>query len=162
MSIKQSWVTTISFLLVTLIRGALTLSAGTSFVQYLWGLLQEEYISLRDIERMFSLRTSLLASLNPQVAWKVPLLFSMGAFLWLLPVALIYPPGALVVSMDAHHSLQSLNMSVLNQTFPNDFSPLDVALHYWPSYLENSKPQPYIDVLNSSTARVLYDNSTPW
>ncbi|KAH7412328.1 hypothetical protein DE146DRAFT_642829 [Phaeosphaeria sp. MPI-PUGE-AT-0046c] len=160
--ISQTWVTATSFLLVTLIRGALTLCVGTSFVQYLWGMLQTEYLSLRDIERMFSLRTSLFAAINPQIAWKAPLLFSMGAYLWLLPVALIYPPGALIVSMDAYHSLQNLNMSVLNQTFANEFDPLDRDHRSWPSYLDNAKPHAYFKVLNSSTARVLYDNSTSW
>lgn len=160
-SISQPWVIALSLLLATLVRGALTLSVGTSFVQYLWSVFRTEYISLADIESMFNLKGSILAILNIQMAWKVPLLFSMGVYLWLLPVALIYPPGALIVSMDAYHSLQSRNMSVLNQSFPEDFDPLDER-NQFPSLSGTGLLAPDIKILNSASARISYSNNTYW
>jgi hypothetical protein len=39
-----------------------------------------------------------------------PLILSVAVLSWLLPVAMIYPPGALVVGLDASHTL-ALHMS---------------------------------------------------
>jgi hypothetical protein len=153
-SISQSWVTALSLFLVTLVRGALTFCVGTCFTQHLWGVLQREYASLKDIERMFHLRRSLFAILDPRALWKTPLLFSMGAYLWLITVALVYPPGAVIVSIDVRHEPRSLNMSVLRQRFPGDFDPLDYYLY--PSLGELDLRSGNIEIFNSSTAEVRY------
>lgn len=109
LSVSQSWITASSFFLMTLVKGALTMCVGTCYVQYLWSILREEYASVVDIDRMFGLRRSLFAILDPRALWKTPLLFSMAVYIWLLNVALIYPPSALTVSMDPRHLIQSAN-----------------------------------------------------
>lgn len=111
---------------------------------------------------MFNLRGSVLAILDPRAFWKAPLLFFMGAYLWLLTVALIYPPGALIVSMDARHSIQSLNMSVLNQSFPDTFDPLDFDSFDYPGLSQVGLHTVDIEILNSSAAQISYRNNVHW
>lgn len=156
--VSQPWITATSLLLVTLVKGVLTMCVGTCFVQHLWYILRDRYNSLEDIERMFNLRRSLLGLLDTRTLLRVPLLFSMGGYLWLLNVAFVYPPGALIVSMDGRYSPQSFNMSVLNQTFPDDFDPLDYEDNF-PGLGEVDLQVPNIEVLNSSVARINYTNT---
>jgi hypothetical protein len=46
----------------------------------------------------------------------------MALLIWCLGIATIYPPGALTVTLEAHNSITSHNMSVMNPPIPLNYS----------------------------------------
>lgn len=53
-------------------------------------------------------------------------------------------------------------MSVLNQTFPGNFDPLDDLNGVGGSFVSMGIPDFDIEVVNSSMARITYGNGTLW
>jgi hypothetical protein len=68
-------------------------------------------MSLSAIEKLFVFRTNILV-------------FLMALLVWCLGIATIYPPGALIVTFEAHKYTENLNMSVMNPPVPRN---LDLA-----------------------------------
>jgi hypothetical protein len=110
-------------------KAALTASVGTCFAQHLLLVLRGKAIPLNTIEKLFTLRTSVLAMCDMRSIWRAPLLFLMALFVWCLGIATIYPPGALVVTFEAHTFTKESNMSVMNPPIPRD---LDFTQHDFP------------------------------
>jgi hypothetical protein len=79
---------------------------------------------LSTIEKLFILRTNLLALGDLRSTWRAPLLVLMALLVWCLGLATIYPPGALIVTFEAHTFTEKQNLSVMNPPFPQD---LDLA-----------------------------------
>ncbi|KAF2877373.1 hypothetical protein BDV95DRAFT_144558 [Massariosphaeria phaeospora] len=77
-------------------------------------------MSLATIEKLFILRTNLLALGDLRGILRAPLLFFMALLVWCLGLATIYPPGALIVTFDAHTFTDNYNMSVLNPPIPQN------------------------------------------
>jgi hypothetical protein len=77
-------------------------------------------MSLGTIEKLFVLRHNLLAMGDPRSIWATPLLYLMALLVWCLGIATIYPPGALIVTFEAHTFTEKQNMSVMNPTVPED------------------------------------------
>jgi hypothetical protein len=71
-------------------------------------------MSLSEVERLFVIRSDIIAFSNPRGIWKTPLLFLIALLVWCLKVAMIYPPGALSVTLEPHTSIEPRNMSVMN------------------------------------------------
>jgi hypothetical protein len=99
---QQSHVSAISLLFVTGFRAAITSVLGIGLTQYLWHILRTETLRIGLIEDLFQIRSNVLSLLNPKVIQRTPLLFLVVLFSWLLPLATIYPPGALTVQTEAH------------------------------------------------------------
>jgi hypothetical protein len=99
-SIPQAYATTFSLALVTAFRAAMVASIGMCFTQCLWQKLRIELLEIGLIEELFQIRENALRMLKPAVIRYAPLLLSIATLSWLLPVAMIYPPGALVVGLE--------------------------------------------------------------
>jgi hypothetical protein len=122
--LTQSQISAVSILLTTIFKAALTASTGICFAQNLWHVLRGNAISLSTIENLFVIRTNLLALSDFRVIWRAPLLFLLALLVWCLGLAVIYPPGALIVTFEAHTFTENYNMSVMNPPVPQD---LDLA-----------------------------------
>lgn len=115
----QTYVTTTSLLLVTAFRAALTATIGLSYTQYLWKSLRSYHLKVGFIEELFQIRNNPLRLLNRSVLQHAPTLLAVAIFTWLVPIAMIYPPGALVVSVDSWNYAEKFNVSVIqpNHTY---------------------------------------------
>jgi hypothetical protein len=76
-------------------------------------------MSLETIEKLFVIRSNLLAMGDVRSIWRTPLLFLMALLVWYLGIATIYPPGALIVTFEAHNYTENHNVSVINRQFPS-------------------------------------------
>jgi hypothetical protein len=99
-NVPQAYATTFSLALVTAFRAAMIASIGLCYTQCLWKKLRVELLQIGLIEELFQIRNNALRLLKPAVVRHAPLLLSIAVLSWLLPVAMIYPPGALVVGLD--------------------------------------------------------------
>jgi hypothetical protein len=120
--LTQAQVSAVSILLTTIFKAALTASTGICFAQHLWFILRGTATSLSTIEKLFVIRTNLLALGDLRVIWRAPLLFLMALLVWCLGLATIYPPGALIVTFEAHTITENHNMSVMNPPVPRNLN----------------------------------------
>jgi hypothetical protein len=84
-------------------------------------------MSLLAIEKLFVFRTNILALADLHSIWRAPLLFFMALLVWCLGLATIYPPGALIVTVQAHNYTENRNVSIMNPRVPQD---LDIGTEY--------------------------------
>jgi hypothetical protein len=78
-------------------------------------------MSLSAVEKLFVLRSNILVLGDLRSIWRAPLLFLMALLIWCLGLATIYPPGALIVTFEAHNYTENRNISVMNPPVPQDF-----------------------------------------
>jgi apolipoprotein N-acyltransferase len=82
-------------------------------------------MSLSAIEKLFVFRTNILVLGDLHSIWRAPLLFLMALLVWCLGIATIYPPGALIVTFEAHNYTEDRNVSLMNPPVPQDLEFLD-------------------------------------
>jgi hypothetical protein len=123
--LTQSLVSAVSILLTSIFKAALTASTGICFAQHLWFILRGNAMSLSAIEKLFVFRTNILVLGDLRSILRAPLLFLMALLIWCLGIATIYPPGALIVTFEAHTSTKPHNMSVMNPPVPHDLKFFD-------------------------------------
>lgn len=111
-SIPQSYVTTISLLLVTVFRASLVASIGVCYAQCLWKTLRRELLEVQHIEELFQIRANALRLFNPALLRHSSSLVLLATMSWPIPVATIYPPGALTIVLESLSSEKSFNISV--------------------------------------------------
>lgn len=130
--LKQSQVNALSLLLTTLFKAALTPCVGTCFAQHLWYLLRGAATPVSLIEKLFVLRTNIFALGDARAVHRAPLLFAMALFVWCLSIITIYPPGALIITLEPSIFIETRNISVMNPGVPSDFNPFmeDEYLQY--------------------------------
>jgi hypothetical protein len=66
------------------------------------------------IEDLFQVQTNAFRLINHEVYLETPLLAVITMFCWLIPIATIYPPGALVVGIQTVSLDTSFNVSVFH------------------------------------------------
>jgi hypothetical protein len=119
--LTQSHISAVSLLFVTVFKSALTASIGSCFAQHLWLILRCDATSVSVIERLFTLRTNVLALCDPRTIWRAPILFLMAAYVWCLGIATIYPPGAITVGLQPRISTQLTEVLTINPFGPSAF-----------------------------------------
>jgi hypothetical protein len=78
------------------------------------------------IEKFFLILHNPFTLFDLWVFCKAPVLFTMAVLIWLAPLATIYPPGALTVTLEPWTTSNNLNISVKNPRAPVDFDPFDM------------------------------------
>jgi hypothetical protein len=68
---------------------------------------------------MFQMRHNLLELANPRVMLSRS--FLIAVYMWLVPLAAVYPPGALTITSKPQLLTESVRMSVLEPPIPDDF-----------------------------------------
>jgi hypothetical protein len=66
------------------------------------------------IEDLFQVQTNAVRFVNHELYLKTPLLAVIAVFCWLIPIATVYPPGALVVGIQTVPLDTSFNVSVFH------------------------------------------------
>lgn len=112
-SIPQSYVTTISLVLVTAFRASLVASIGICYTQYLWQTLRRQLLEAGLIEELFQIRANALRLFNPALVRYTPSLLVIATLTWLVPLATVYPPGALTVGLEVREIQEQFNVSVI-------------------------------------------------
>jgi hypothetical protein len=119
--ISQSHATFISLLLITLFKASLLGSVGICSAQYLWRVLRGQPMVLSKVENLFQMRHNPLELFYCHTFMSVS--FLLAAYTWIVPLATIYPPGALTISATPFLSTESVHMSVPELPFDPNFNP---------------------------------------
>lgn len=123
--ISQSYATAISLLLVTLFRASLLGCVGVCSAQYLWRVLRGKPIAVSTVESLFQMRHNPLELFNHRVILTGS--FLLAAFTWIVPLAAIYPPGAMTITATPFTGTYRTRMSLPELVIPQEFDPLGVS-----------------------------------
>jgi hypothetical protein len=96
-SIPQSYVAALSHAIGLLFRACLCGSLAIAYTQYLWRLMRKETIEVSSIELLHKITHNPFLLGFPEVVRTTPTLFVLALLTWFLPLAITFPPGALIV-----------------------------------------------------------------
>jgi hypothetical protein len=72
-------------------------------------------IQISLIEDLFQIQTNAFRFVNHDLYLRTPLLAAIAAFCWLVPIATVYPPSALIVGLQTVALDTSFNVTILHQ-----------------------------------------------
>ena len=102
-----------SLVLGTGFRAASVASIGICFTQLLWRKLRSNIMEVGKIEGLFQMRTNVIKLCSPAIVRTMPMLVGIAAVSWLVPIALIYPPGSLTIGIQYRQVPAQFNVSVV-------------------------------------------------
>ncbi|OAL47288.1 hypothetical protein IQ07DRAFT_623588 [Pyrenochaeta sp. DS3sAY3a] len=117
--IQQAYVTNISLLIVTTFKGCVVAAVGLAFTQHLWLVLRRQTLPVRHIEQLFSIRSNPAQLTKLRAINNTPILFFMALYVWLVPIATIYPPSALTVASRPYNLTTDANVPILFPPSPS-------------------------------------------
>lgn len=95
----------------------LAASLGISFVQIVWKLLRVQPIQLGDLDNLLSVLSNPLQLGRFRLFWKAPVPFLCAIVFWCLPLAMVFPPGALTVETRTFTSVSENTVFTLDLAF---------------------------------------------
>jgi hypothetical protein len=129
--IPQGYATTISLLLIAAFRAALVGSIGLCYTQYFWATLRKRVLKVRLsratastlqtnrtqiklIEDLFQIQNNAFHLAGSGIYLTTPVLAAVALFCWIMPIATVYPPGALTVELYVLPINTTYNVSVFH------------------------------------------------
>jgi hypothetical protein len=106
--------TAISLILVTAFRASLLTALEVSSAQSLWLLLRSKTLPVSLIESLFWMQRNIFELANPKIVRHAPILLLAAVVYWAVSIAIIYPPGALIVQSEQVSYMTKVNASVMN------------------------------------------------
>ncbi len=150
-ALRQSHVATFSLLLITAFRAVIVAALGICFTQYLWYTVRTRCLKISLIEDLFQIRSNVFELANLKNFRQAPVLFLAATLSWLVPLATIYPPGALTVQSELYTSLTNVNASIMNPKLDFAVNQVDIR-----SLADISGGVHYRDSSGSSRGYVTY------
>ncbi|KAL1792233.1 hypothetical protein ACET3X_009984 [Alternaria dauci] len=156
--LEQSEVIAISLLITTLFKASLAASIGISFTQHLWQIFRQKLLRVSQIEQLFHLRSNPFELAKVKIVARTPFLFFMAVFVWLLPIAVIYPPSSLTVTSSPYSEMRNVGLSVMNPGLPDDIDLLYPNYNSTPSlaYLRRASMAGEAEVESDNPVAVVY------
>ena len=106
----------------------------------MWQTLQRQLVEVGLIEELFQIRANVLRLFNASLLMQTPILLLVAGVSGLIPIATIYPPGAMTVELEVRPIEQQLNVSLI---------PPSGRLESWdPGRLPSVLPKSYADIVN--------------
>ncbi|KAF2502749.1 hypothetical protein BU16DRAFT_498544 [Lophium mytilinum] len=127
-SIPQSYVAALSHLLGLLFRATLCSSLTVAFTQCLWHLMRIKTVKISSIDMLFQITKNPFLLVQPEVVKTAPILFILALFTLLLPLAITFPPGALIVVPSSVRSNYNATVPTYNGSFMGNGSVADSGL----------------------------------
>ncbi|GKZ30031.1 hypothetical protein AbraIFM66950_007551 [Aspergillus brasiliensis] len=116
-TIKQPYVTALSVVFVNGFRTFLAAALGMSFIQMLWKDLRARPMRVGDIDSFLSVLTNPLYLGNVQLLAVAPIPFICALICWCIPIAMIFPAGALTVESKSLHVLANQSVPTFDPAF---------------------------------------------
>jgi hypothetical protein len=95
--LAQQYVTSMSLLLVAAFKASLCSALAIAFTQHMWKILRQEALHVSSIESLHGVRFNPFLLGKWGVFCATPLLYLMAMAMWLLAVAILFPPSALMI-----------------------------------------------------------------
>jgi hypothetical protein len=93
----QQYVTSMSLLLVAAFKACLCSTLAIAFTQHMWKILRNEALRVSSIESLHGVRFNPFLLGKWRVFCATPLLYLMAMVMWLLAIAILFPPSALTI-----------------------------------------------------------------
>jgi len=120
---RQSYVTATSIILSMLFRAALLGGVWLSCAQHIWRVLRDRAIPVSVIESLFQLRHNPFELENLYLLRYGLVIYCIAVYMWLVPLAVTFPPGALTISLRPFMFTKLGNVSVLGLPTPSKENP---------------------------------------
>jgi hypothetical protein len=114
--LPQSMVSAISTAFVFLFRSFLVASLGIAFTQRIWRLFRIKPLTASTIDLLYTILRNPVNFLYPQVIRSAKIEYAFATLIWIIPLATIFPPGALRVGFQPNTVVQSLEVSTFDPT----------------------------------------------
>jgi hypothetical protein len=95
--LAQRYVTSMSLLLVAAFKASLCSALAIAFTQHMWKILRNEALRVSSIESLHGVRFNPFLLGKWRVFYATPLLYLMAIIMWLLAIAVLFPPSALTI-----------------------------------------------------------------
>lgn len=119
--IRQSYVAASSLILANLFRATLLGCVGTCFAQVLWRTLRgSQPIAVVTIEGLFQMRSNPFELADIRLLKSASLAFVIAVYMWLVPLAVTFPPGALTIEARPFPMVEQVISSVINPIVGTD------------------------------------------
>ncbi|KAF2129167.1 hypothetical protein P153DRAFT_397338 [Dothidotthia symphoricarpi CBS 119687] len=128
-TLSQSYVAVLSHLLGVSFRASLSGSLAVAYTQYLWRLLRQRPIKISSIETLFKITRNPFLLLQPKLITIAPMLVILAAYTWLLPLAVAFTPGALIVVSDTAQNTSYATVPTYNGSSLGNNSIADAEIH---------------------------------
>ncbi|RAL00769.1 uncharacterized protein BO80DRAFT_425198 [Aspergillus ibericus CBS 121593] len=116
-TIKQPYVTALSVVFVNAFRTFLAAALGMSFIQMLWKDLRARPMRIGDLDSFLSVLTNPLYLGQVQLIGVAPIPFICALICWCIPIAMIFPGGALTVEPKSVHIQTNQSVPTFDPTF---------------------------------------------
>lgn len=137
--VPQSWVATISTALVFAFRSSLGSALLIAFTQQIWKLFRHKPLKgtfpalillltrltpiVSTIDLLYTVLSSPVNLFYPELAISAPLEFLFALVFWSLPIATIFPPGALVIAPETRITLRNATVPTFNPNYSLPVTP---------------------------------------
>jgi hypothetical protein len=112
--ITQGWLNAIAVALAFIFKACIVCSLLTAFNQLLWFTFRERSLKSIHIEALFSIPTDLYSLLNFDILRLAPLPWIVALMCWFIPLASVFPPGALSVNGVLQNSIEDVLVPTFN------------------------------------------------
>jgi hypothetical protein len=106
--LTQQHVTWLSLLLVTSFRASLCTSLAIAFTQHMWKVLRHKALRVSSIESLHGVRYNPLLLGKWRLLLATPVLYMMALVIWLLTIAVLFPPSALTITLRSFDKIEPL------------------------------------------------------
>ncbi|KAI9927244.1 hypothetical protein ASPWEDRAFT_46700 [Aspergillus wentii DTO 134E9] len=116
-TIRQPYVTALSLVFANGFRTFLTAALGIAFIQMLWKDLRVRAMRVSDLDSFLSVLANPFYLGRFSLISQAPFPFLCALLCWLIPVAMIFPPGALTVEPKMLHTLYNQSVPTFDSSF---------------------------------------------
>jgi succinate dehydrogenase/fumarate reductase cytochrome b subunit len=97
--LTQRYVTSLSLLSVAAFKASLCASLAVAFTQHLWKIMRHRALQVSSIESLHGVRYNPLLLAKWRLILATPFLYLIAVIMWVLAIAILFPPSALTISM---------------------------------------------------------------
>ena len=95
---------------------------ATAFAQHLWRVLRTTSVKVSDLDLLYGLRENFFLFAHTSPMRTAPPLVFLALVGWLVPVAVLYPPGALIVVPTPVTEIVNTSVPTFNASYVGDGS----------------------------------------
>lgn len=147
---SQGWVTSDSNLVTNMFKTSSCGALSVAFTQYLWRIMRTCTLKNSHINTPHGIRNNLFLLTYPSIIKITPILFMIAILIWLIFIAIIYPPRALTVSSEPFSRSQQILVPNFDPSFIGNTSQIDARDKHLAVIVERQFMYQYLSVYSPS------------
>jgi hypothetical protein len=118
--LAQTYITSMSLLLVTVFKTCLCGALAIAFTQHLWKIVRHQALRVSSIESLHGVRYNPFLLGQWQILHATPSLYMIAVVMWLLAVVILFPPSALTIVAQRFDSQRPTTVPIVNTDYGRD------------------------------------------